>query len=95
MDHLKGILQAVQAFGLQRYPHDFLMIESPLEHSSIREEEGRVFHFARMGTLVIVILSLFLDFENMTFSQKPLYLCLSTLYLYLSPIRIDLICVTL
>ena len=41
-----------------------------------------------MSTFIMVVLSLFIDFENVNFKQKPLYLCIYP------PTLIDLMCVT-
>ena len=41
-----------------------------------------------MGNYVMVVLPLFIDFGNVKFSQKPLYLCLYP------PMPIELMCMT-
>ena len=41
-----------------------------------------------MGTSIMVVLTLFIDFRNVKFSQKPLLFCLY------KPTSIDLMCVT-
>ena len=51
-DSLEGVLQAIQVYSLQRYPHNLQMIASPLQSSSPREKEkkGENSHKACMGT---------------------------------------------
>ena len=90
MDHLKEISKPFKcptSSGIHMIVgrSDFLL--NTRHHERKRREEN--LHYACMGTSIMDILALFVDFGNIKFSQKPLLLCL-----YL-PMSIDLMCMTL